>query len=121
MSELGIACLADYCRLKVLGKSAVPLIQFPEVNAEAAESLRSLHSNLNQLVRQLYISEMDERDLISLKRSVAKLDRVASELRDLLCGYIPYCSIFALAREKLSLDHLEKIVAFRKQLKDPRK
>src|SRR5690554_7499306 len=74
MDKLGISNVSDFLRLKALGDDAIPIVEFPEVNEEISEQLRSLHSNLNQLVRQAHVSSLDEDLTKELDRKSTRLN-----------------------------------------------
>jgi len=113
MNKLGLSNISEFCRLKILGDGAIPIVEFPEVNEIAAEQLRSLHSNLNQLVRLAHISSLDEALINEILLSIRRLSKAVSEVRALLRGEIPHQTILAIAYEILSIKDLEILIRLR--------
>jgi len=113
MDKLGISNVSDFLRLKALGDDAIPIVEFPEVNEEISEQLRSLHSNLNQLVRQAHVSSLDEDLTKELLRKIKVLSKATYEVRDLLRGVIPHQTVLAIAYEILSIKNLKVLIKLR--------
>lgn len=110
MRRNDITSISAFCRLKILGNQAIPVIRFPAANIELSDSLKSLHSNLNQLIRQCHISGLDSDLTKELIRTAAMLNESTGELRALLKGSIPASAIRAMAYQILTKEDVIRLL-----------
>lgn len=115
MRKNEIISISAFCRLRILGDYAIPIIRFPASNMELSDSLKSLHSNLNQLLRQSHISGLDSKLAEDLKTICIDLDKSTRELRGLLKAEIPTSAVRAMAYERFTKEDAMKLL-FKKRM-----